>query len=164
MNERQIQILLMSSRLNHLNHVAAMPNSTMLLRNEADLITVTRAGLVHEFEIKISRSDYNRDFTHKETKHWFLKGSFDKGNRSPGYKIANYFWFVTYGFEIEPPEYCGWIEVYEYEHAPGEYGMRERIVAPRLHMRKWDDKKVAKIARLLSFRLLTEYENEEVRS
>ena len=153
-NEREIQIALMWHFLNRKHHVAAVPNSTMLLYDEADLLTVTKAGLVHEFEIKISKSDYNRDFTKKERKHKRMQGKYMFGNiRSR----PNYFWFVTHGFEIEPLAYFGWIVVDE--NASNWNKITVKKNAPRLHSNKWVDSDVARIARLLSFRLLKEYED-----
>lgn len=148
--------------LYHLNHKAVIPNSTQLLWSEVDLLSVTKAGLVHDFEIKCSRSDYNRELGdnnkyNKETKHWRLQHPETYAGYNPS-PVPNYFWFVTYKFEIEPPPYAGWILVLEHEHFPGKYYLREKKKAPRLHQNKWDDAKIARIARLLSFRLLKHYE------
>lgn len=160
MNERQIQILLMQEYLNR-NHKAAIPNSNMLLLDEADLITVTRSGLVHEFEIKISVSDYNREFKNKARKHNRLSGKALTWGRYYTQRSPNYFWFVTHGFEIEPPHYAGWISVEKYSHFSNSQRLVWKKQAPRLHKDKWDDTQVANIARLLSFRLLKEYKNEQ---
>ena len=154
MNERTIQQYLMSEVLNGKNHVAAVPNSQYLLLTEADLLSVTRAHLVHEFEIKCSVSDYNRDFKSKVWKHMVLKSQ--GAMRSRRGRCPNYFWFVTYDFDIDPPEYAGWIKA-----VPRPYdstlALQYKKQAPRLHENKWDDAQVAKIARLLSFRLLGEW-------
>ena len=162
MNEKFIQTLLLRRVLNRSNHIAAVPNSTQLLYGEADLLSVTKAGLVHEFEIKCSRADYNRDFKTKPWKHQMLADP----SIYIGRRIANYYWFVTFGFEIEPPAYAGWMTVdpipesYEWYHEEGiTHWLSQKKNAPRLHKRKWDDAKIAKIARLLSYRLLKEYEN-----
>ncbi len=159
MNERSIQILLMQEFLIGRNHVAAVPNSTQLLHGEVDLLSVTKAGLVHEFEIKRTRSDYNREFKTKRSKHWFLK------NGTYLTYVPNYYWFVTLEFEIEPPPYAGWICVKNakdrmwYSSESETHYLDEVKQAPRIHSSKWDDKAIARIARLLSFRLLKEYEN-----
>jgi hypothetical protein len=155
MNEREIQVDLMWHFLNRKHHVAAVPNSTMLLYDEADLLTVTKAGLVHEFEIKISMADYNREFKNKERKHLRLQNKGASWLRKRN--MPNYFWFVTYGIEIEPPSYAGWIIVGE--DVPKWQRISVKKNAPRLHSDKWIDSDVARIARLLSFRLLKEYEN-----
>lgn len=160
MNEKYIQTMLMRTMLAR-RHVAVITNSNQTFMYEADLLTVTGAGLVNEFEIKCTRSDYNREFkTHsKKNKHHWLEHVYGASY------IPNYFWFVTYLFEIEPPEYAGWILVQPVtfdskypDGVPHELVTKKR--APRLHALKWDDAKVAKIARLLSYRLLKEFERE----
>lgn len=155
MNERTIQIRLMEEVLSNKNHKAAITNSTMLLYNEADLLSVTKAGLVHEYEIKLTKSDYNREFKKKKSKHWYLKNAKRFGDSRI---VANYFWFVTYDFDIEPPEYAGWIKL---TPVVGVDWLRlwRKKQAPRIHGNRWDDAKVARIARLLSFRLLKEYKD-----
>lgn len=45
---------------------------------ESDKLLETRAGMIYEFEIKISRSDYQNDFKHKAKKHIILASSLDK--------------------------------------------------------------------------------------
>jgi hypothetical protein len=44
---------------------------------ESDVLTITRAHLTHEIEIKISRSDFKKDF--KKEKHRIIPGIIDKG-------------------------------------------------------------------------------------
>lgn len=154
----------MSECLHHLQHKAVIPNSTQLMWSEVDLLSVTKAGLVHEFEIKCTRSDYNRELGdnhryNKAFKHQRLRDG-GKWYKDTSH-IPNYFWFVTYKFEIDPPEYAGWMLIDEVKWS-WEKDVKLRVVvrkkAPRLHQGKWDDKKVARLARLLSFRLLKQYE------
>ena len=150
--ELQIQVAIMRDCLGRLHHKAAVTNSQYLLVGEADLISVTKAGLVHEFEIKCSRGDYNREFKQKVWKHHTLA-------RSHMLRCPNYFWFVTRDFEIEPPDYAGWILADTKNNGQGrDLVLREQKPAPRLHTGKWGDDKVAKMARLLSFRLLKQYD------
>lgn len=42
---------------------------------ESDKLLVTKAGMIYEFEIKISRSDYQNDFKHKSKKHLLLQSA-----------------------------------------------------------------------------------------
>lgn len=144
-----VQTLLMRFCLTK-QHKAVITNSRELLYHEADLVSVTRAGLVHEYEIKLSRADYMRDFRNKKAKHW----NFENGGVWK--YMPAYFWFVTHGFEIEPPSYAGWMKVIA--NRWGKWVLDVKKEAPRMKADKWDDAKVAKIARLLSYRLLTEYE------
>lgn len=147
--------------LHKLHHIALIPNSTQLMWSEVDLLSITRAGLAHEFEIKCRRSDYSRELGdnhkyNKRTKHWRLQNPMRYGNYQKN-PVPNYFWFVTYEFEIDPPPYAGWMLVTKNEHYPGKHRLDERKKAPRIHTQKWDDKRIAKLARLLSFRLLKTY-------
>lgn len=45
---------------------------------ECDFMSITKADFITEFEIKISKSDYKRDFKDKFTKHLWLEGKRDK--------------------------------------------------------------------------------------
>lgn len=163
MNEKYIQMLLMQDCLHGRQHKIAVPNSTQLMWGEVDLLSVTKAGLVHDFEIKCSKSDYNREIGpnhkyNKQGKHWRLQHPETYANYNPS-PVPNYFWFVTYGFEIEPPDYAGWMTVEEWGYTK-KLGLIERKKAPMLHRGKWNDSQIVKIARLLSYRLLKVYEKE----
>lgn len=148
LNERGMQALLIRWLLRERNHEFAIPNSNTFFAWEADLISITRAGLAHEFEIKISAADYKRDF--EKHKHFYL------GNDPLGRKLPSYFWYATTGFEIEPPEYAGWVEV-TYDEKHYRYLISERKPAPRLHNNKIGDQAKRLIGHLLSFRLMSEY-------
>lgn len=143
--EQTMQAVVMRWVMNEKHHELVLPNSTAFFWWEADLLSVTKAGYSHEFEIKISRADYKRDG--KKHKHRFI------GMEKNG---PNYFWYVTYGFEIEPPERAGWILV-------SKYPDRNRLVlevkkeAPRLNNWKVPEKKLLDIARCLSWRMVGEY-------
>src|SRR6267142_2518841 len=72
-NERTIQTAIMREKiLRGTSTDLAIPNSTLVLGHEADLITVSRTGFISEFEIKCSKADYQNDFN-KERKHDTLK-------------------------------------------------------------------------------------------
>ncbi len=155
-SERLIQACLMREYLSR-NHILTIPNSNSLFYHEADLLSVTKARFVHEFEIKISLSDYRREFKHKPGKHARLSTAYGKKwNRS----IPNYFWFVT-TFELDDvPTYAGHIVVNSRTYRNRTFlSLNYRRQAPRLHAVKWPQVTIAKVARLLSFRLLKEYEN-----
>jgi len=84
-------------------HSCIIPN-IYLGSSEADLISVTKAGYINEYEIKITRSDFKADF--KKSKHSFLK------DRQKTFRA--YFWFVTPEGLVdvdEIPEYAGFIAV-----------------------------------------------------
>lgn len=145
--EKTIQAVMMRWAM-EAKHECAVPNTTNVFYWEADLISVTKAGLAHEFEIKISLSDYKAD-AKKKMKHWHL----ENGDRCPAY-----FWYVTYGFEIEPPVYAGWIKIIEIENHTGNFRPVIKKPAPRLHTIKITDKQRRQILRSMSWRLFSMYE------
>lgn len=148
--EKTIQAVLMRWAMAH-NMECAVPNTVEVFHWEADLITVTKAGLLHEFEIKISASDYKAD-KKKFVKHWNL----ENGLRSNG---PAYFWYVTHGFDIEPPEYAGWLRVHERPDMPGNFFVRVLKSAPRLHTNKIEPRRQAQILRSLAWRLVNMYQH-----
>lgn len=137
----------MSWAMNEKRHVLVLPNSTDFFRWEADLVTVTRAGLTHEYEIKCSPADYRRDAL-KTARHKSIKVG----------RGACYFWYVTHGFEIEPPEHAGWMTV---EAARGRLTVVERKPAPRFDGLRIVAKDYERVARLLSWRLTNYYRRFE---
>lgn len=147
LTESVIQAVLLRYTLDEKHHVLAVPNSTVLFNWEADLVSVTKAGLVHEYEVKLSLADYRRDFG-KKWKHASLQ---DQMWRSP-----NYFWYVTSGFEIEPPEYAGWLEIVDTRSGRGLI-VHNHKEAPRLHSKKVTEKQTETIGHLLAYRLKNLY-------
>jgi hypothetical protein len=133
MIESDCQKFLYKGFIKDKRHVLAVPNCKALYpRGESDLISVTEAGLVHEFEIKTSKSDYLREFRDKEYKHEVLEQSgreiWDK-EEFESKDIPNYFWFATdreLCERIEVPEYAGLLCV-------GSSGVKTVKKAPRRH-------------------------------
>lgn len=128
MTESEIQDVLyefVSSK----NHRLIIDNCKALnVRGEADLISVTKSDLIHEFEIKRTLEDYNREFNTKNKKHRLLEGS-GKYEYS-----ANYFWFVVPSGLLETvPEYAGLIEILD-----ESYKVVKTV--PRLHSNKIDER------------------------
>jgi hypothetical protein len=139
------------------NHVSIVPN-TFAYSWESDMLSFTRSNFVHEYEIKISLSDFKADFR-KAEKHEVLK----IGSRTPReYELSwvenpayaskvkynpttkqilelrpNYFWYIC-PCDIIPldeiPEYAGLMYL-----GLGNY---PKIIkdAPRLHSDKVPDK------------------------
>ena len=145
--ETKMQAILMNWVMNERHHLYTVPNSTVIFNWESDLISVTKALLTHEFEIKISLADFRKD-AKKKSKHSYLT------NPNAKY-IPNYFWYATYGdFEIEPPAHAGWIKITK---TATWYNLAIKKDAPRLTDRKLSEQKQFDIARLLSFRLTNIY-------
>lgn len=147
-SESTMQAVLMRWAMFEKNHVLVAPNSTMVFPWEADLISVTRAHYSHEYEIKISSADYKRDFE-KVMKHNCLQ--WPKFEKTP-----NYFWYATFAFDIDPPEYAGWIKITK-GNAGRPYIIDVKKEAPRLHTEKLSEKKMFEIGRLLAFRAANYY-------
>lgn len=119
-----------------LNGFFAMSTQKYVLENlyvfrwESDKFIETRSGLIYEFEIKVTRSDFKNDFK-KEDKHVILEGKKeyipaydkvldrwktmnDKYYRTENFKKPNYFYYaVPEGMltKDEVPEYAGLIYV-----------------------------------------------------
>lgn len=84
-------------------HQIVCPNVSHLMKGQQDMISVTRKGMVIEYEVKISRSDFKRD----ERKG---KGfSFDNAHLFPNHVPNQFFYVVPEGL-ISPkelPKYAG---------------------------------------------------------
>jgi hypothetical protein len=140
--EGHIQAALANWAMNGHNHTFFINNSNTLFSWEADFLSVTAAGFVHEFEIKLSLSDYKRDALKWKHQH------IGSPTRSPAY-----FWYATHGFDIEPPSNAGWVSVYQdpkllYWH------VEVKKEAPRLNTWKVDDHFKKHSMRIISFMVL----------
>jgi len=133
-----------------------IPNFHLYL--EADLISVTTAGLINEYEIKCSRSDFLREFKSKAEKHGDMKFLFENKKSKYTHHIPNYFFFVAPEGLIKPeeiPEYSGHIEIKERvsrfrSEAPVFATMKKR--APRLHREKITEDMIKRICHAFTFR------------
>jgi len=75
-----------------------------VFRWESDFVSITTSGFAHEYEIKISKSDFKRD-SEKVWKHKVLLDRYEPKTAKP-----NYFWYVTPPGLVElaeVPEYAG---------------------------------------------------------
>lgn len=123
MTEAEIQNKLFIE-LERKGHRLIVPNVT-ILGWESDLVSVTKADFIYEYEIKCSRADFRRD-AHK-FRHGLMRGDL------PNWKARgpSYFYYVVPRDLIQPadvPDHAGLI----YSHP------RMQIVkkAPRLHALK----------------------------
>lgn len=144
--ETHIQALLMNWVMNKKHHCLIIPNSNTIFNWEADLLTVNKSNFIHEFEIKLNIQDYRAD-TKKIWKHKNLKDKWGS--------IPNYFWYVTYEFEIEPPKYAGWILINKNETW---WNIIVKKNAPRLTDKKITQYQKDACMRIISHQLRQEYE------
>ena len=136
---------------------------------ESDKLIETRSGLLYEYEIKISRSDYKNDFKNKKDKHVILEGKEeyvpsyeedkerfkhygsdfnDEYYRTENFKKPNYFYYAVPEGMIdagEVPSYAGLIYVLpegKHETKDGMWcssGIYTVKQAPKLHSTKYTD-------------------------
>lgn len=130
---------------------------------ESDKLIETRSGLIYEFEIKISKSDFKNDFNKKD-KHVILEGGqmhiptfdglepiyqkmYEKNYLVSNFKKPNYFYYAVPEGLItieEVPEYAGLIYVLPYNdiNKDGKFvwgGFYIAKQAPKLHSTKYTD-------------------------
>jgi hypothetical protein len=136
-------------------HEFIVPNSCVC-RWEADLVSVTASGFIHEFEIKISRSDFFADQKKTDKIDTLLTGQRDRGFFAPQRVDAerpNFFWYVVPKDLIaltEIPSYSGLIYISE---GRDSYTYPSVIKdAPRLHKEKINEWQRRQLHRALTFR------------
>ena len=136
-------------------HEPIIPNIEML-SGEADLVSITKAGFVNEFEIKISRSDFKAD-RKKQAKHMRYAdvltgdstGVFQHAHRL---SAPTQFWYaVPAGLvnEGEVPPHAGLMYVGMND---GFWRLRTVRRAPRLHSERVPEHDMRAIARSFMFR------------
>jgi hypothetical protein len=83
MKTEDIEIAVINYCLKEVNHEIVVPRCTAV-GFEADILSVTKTAFLHEFEIKISKSDFNND-KHKNKWQWY---------EGVNKYCPNYFWYV----------------------------------------------------------------------
>ena len=122
------------------------PNVRLYGKRESDLLTVSKAGFITEYEIKVSRSDFLADFRRKRKKHIYLKGAKTFKTRTP-----NYFYFavpevLSNNLFGNVPYYAGLVIVSE----NGLVAIKNK--APRLHNLKASERDIEYLSRGLMIR------------
>lgn len=149
MNEYQLQNKLAHYLLYTLKHRFITPNSTMMFQWECDLVSVTNAGYMHEFEIKRTRADFKAD-KNKRNKHLLLE------EKHKPKAIPNYFWYVCHDFKIDIsdiPDYAGLIII-----GCDRYDESINVIkkAPRLSTNKISDYRKGKLYEAIFYRYWNE--------
>lgn len=157
-------------------HEITVPNCGAVWGPEADVVSVTKARLGHEFEIKVSRSDWLSELRQirgdRRCAKWYraqtlanakeeAKKTADlaaKGSNCCGLVPPSYFWLVTAPGIVrddELPAYAGLMEVVPYRHGIHQahgYRTAETRPAPRLHRVKLLDNQLMAMARGVTLR------------
>ena len=145
LNERQIQIALYY-RFNT-GWKVACPNIYYYWTWECDVLALTKSDYLIEYEIKISKADFENDFKSKSWKHRFL-------TNQQNHKSPNRFYYVI-PVELEDkivvPEYAGLIVVIKNKWS-NYYHVRVKKKAPRLHSRKPSEESKERIFHSCYFR------------
>ena len=127
MKEKEINLLL-GTHGDHVRRYDLMiPNCYITNDNECDLLAIRKSGLVDEFEIKRTRSDFLADRKKRVRNGEPYSGKWeDRNNQNcswttnklewleSGLSPVNYFWYVTLEgiVKVEDlPVFSGWIEV-----------------------------------------------------
>lgn len=153
--EAHVQAILMRWLMREKRQQFILPNSNSLLYWEADLISLSMSRYISEYEVKLTRGDYRNDFK-KTTKHQWL--ALPNLHTVRAQRVPNYFWYVTFDFEIEPPEYAGWIRAFFNPKSNWhKWRLEIKKPAPRLHRTKYEGNPAYPL-RLLSFHLANFYE------
>jgi hypothetical protein len=158
--EKDFQQLLTDDFCIKKRHEISVPNITTCHDFwEADLLSMTKSYLLHEFEIKTTRSDWvkeKRSIENKSDDGCKLRRAYALSkqlNEKMDLGIApNYFWLCAPSNvvrEEEIPDYAGLIEVYDFRKKT-----RIRVIkdAPRLHDGKASDKIMYNMMRSLNFK------------
>ena len=149
LDETKIQYLLYQELIAR-GHEIIVPNvSWSWLYWEADIISITKAGYMNEYEIKISKQDFKADF--KKRKH----NSFKRCSFREGARVPNRFWYVApiKAIPICVPDYAGIMLVYEMERGKFK-DLRLQIIkqAPLIHKNKVGQEGKNSILRSIMFK------------
>jgi hypothetical protein len=118
---------------------------------ECDVISISKSNYIYEYEIKISKADYKKDFI-KEKHNHIINEKYTKTRKGElVYLLPNYFNFVTPKDLIsidEVPDYAGLIYM-------NEDGSFEIIKKPKLlHKTTANELFIRKLAHNLSCKLI----------
>lgn len=128
-----------------------MPNYTPRNWFECDVMAVTKAGYLEEYEIKLSASDFKADTKKESRGKWtYITNKFEEiGKKNKHKELQNKspdgpsrFWFVVSHNivdKIEIPEWAGLKVAYNF-NKNGNLYLKELKKAPKLHTNKIDDK------------------------
>ena len=147
LDEAKIQYTLFQV-LNERGQPYIIPNvSWSWSRWEADSISITKSGYVHEYEIKVTLSDFRHDFLKRKHLTFQRRYAATRG-------VPNYFWYVApeKAVPICIPDYAGLIIVEplnKMELTPELVWVKK---AKKIHNEKIRESEIIKILRTLMFK------------
>jgi len=149
LDEARIQLLIYGDLVKK-GHYAVIPNiSWAWLEWEADLLSITKSGYIHEYEIKVTQSDFKHDFRKK--KHWHFRSSLKVKSVHKSTRMPNCFWYVAplKAIPLCIPDYAGLILV-----QGNRYGLKSEIIKKPtiLHRNKLSEKGRKAMLRSLMFK------------
>ncbi len=137
----QIEKALLYYLLHDKQHHVAIPRS-YVTGNETDVLSITKAGYIHEYELKISRSDFKADAKKSKFRRYIHQVA-----------SVNYFYYVyPTGLlkEEEIPNFAGIIEVHATETKIYFKEVRKPV---RIGKQKCSFRLMRSITRCLAFRV-----------
>lgn len=164
MTEHEIQDRLWYHTSNH--SLLVVPNSNMF-GWEADVLIITRALIAHEYEIKISRSDFFADAKKDKHRHITMwresKGSYRHSGSLGDYDLdvmqpPNYFWYIVPHDLVrvdETPSFAGLM----YVSMNGIVVMKK---APKLHGEHLTEQHLFQVCSAMNFRYWNCRTNQKV--
>ena len=136
-------------------HELIVPNSKVF-GWESDMVSVTQAGYMFEFEVKLSRSDFRADA--KKIKSQYMVNPIQQSwGKAVGVNRPNYFYYVVPPDLVaveELPSFAGLIYA---EWHPPDYALycqpaRVIRIAPKLHTDKINEWQRRQLHRAVTFR------------
>ena len=137
---------------------------------ESDVFVLRQSGLCMEFEIKVSKSDFNADFKKKEKHQVLAKGTYEVAWYKGGVPMItnkvcprpNLFYYVVPEALVsvtEVPAYAGLIYVKEYTDFGGRtyHHLMEIKKAPYLHKEKISLTLIQKVMDKIYYKFLNTY-------
>lgn len=118
--------------------------------SECDVISISKSDYIYEYEVKISKSDFKRDFIKEKHSFMLNEKSTYKRKGEILYRIPNYFYFVT------PTELISIEDIPEYAGLIYTDGVNFEIIKkPKLlHNTKASPEFIRKLAHNLSCKLI----------
>lgn len=147
-DETRIQYHL-SRRLLNKGYKIVLPNiNWSWLIWEADLIGITKANYMYEYEIKITKQNFMKDFT--KSKHRIMHRTPKTGNP----RIPNYFSYVAplNAMPICIPDNAGLIEVVKSGRSQHGMYFTEIRKPHKIHEQKVSEKGIIKMLRAMMFK------------